>query len=140
MRFILIFLLIGTLACNTLEEDAVAFTGTEQTLPEDFLAFYQRFHADTAYQLRRITFPLAGIPDNQPFAENFRWQRADWTPHRPFDLAANKMERQFSRRDATTIEEVILQPQERAGILRRFSKLGDEWYLIYYAGMNRLRE
>lgn len=140
MRFIPLLLLIGWTACGSGERPTAAFTATEQELPADFLQFYERFHLDTAYQMQHITFPLAGVPDNRPFAEQFRWERTDWIPHRPFDLDASNMERRFSRLDAQTIQEVLLHPQERAGMLRRFAKLDDEWYLIYYAGMNRLRE
>lgn len=138
MKNILFALLLLLTACGG--DNAEQFVGQSADVPEDFLQFYQLFHTDTAYQTAHISFPLAGLPNGEPFAQNFRWTRADWQYHRPFDLEANNMVRQFRRSDETTIEEVIMQPQERSGILRRFVKLGDEWFLIYYAGMNRIAE
>ena len=138
MKNMLFALLLLLTACGG--DQSEAFVAQDIDVPEDFLQFYQIFHTDTAYQAAHISFPLAGLPNGQPFAQNHRWTRADWQYHRPFDLEATNMVRHFRRLDETTIEEVILQPQERSGILRRFSKLGDQWFLIYYAGMNRIAE
>ena len=138
-NFWIFFAILWLSACGESTPEP-SFSDIERELPEDFLDFYANFHADTAYQFNHITFPLSGIPDGQPEAMNFKWERASWKPHKTFDLAATGMERQFRVRGSDTVEEVILQPNERSGIMRRFAKLGDEWYLIYYAGMNHLRE
>ena len=37
---------------------------TASRLPEDFVAFYERFLQDSLYQMEHINFPLEGIPDN----------------------------------------------------------------------------
>ena len=51
--------------------------GQVQGLPDDFVAFYEKFHADSAYQMAHIQFPLEGYPaqaDSSVLAKgDFRW-------------------------------------------------------------------
>src|SRR5690606_39402780 len=116
--------------------EAAAMTGDK-----DFDTFYMRFHRDTAYQMAHITFPLEGLPPDAVNAteslESYRWQRADWQPHQLFndpDYA-----RTFRNKDDLMIEETLRHKSGEFGMLRRFAKMGDDWFLIYYAAPNRLK-
>ena len=121
---------------NTVEED--------EGLPNDFLTFYHHFHDDSLYQLKHILFPLEGLPpqaDSVILADkNFRWQQEDWVLHQPFENVNGEFSRTYEKINDRLIIENIRFMNAPFGMQRRFSKSGDEWYLIYYAGMNRLRE
>mgnify|MGYP005821322415 CR=1 FL=1 len=110
------------------------------TLPEDFLAFYKRFHEDSAYQMDHIIFPLEGMPDSMTGEDSlgtdrYFWQRDTWKLHRRFLNPDNQFESWFHVYETNMIEHWI---QTRVGgmaMMRRFAKLQGEWYLIYYRGM-----
>jgi hypothetical protein len=104
----------------------------------DFYAFYNKFHSDTAYQMAHISFPLEGKPTQGAdlvAGEKFYWQREDWAPHRPIDFETSPFERRIIPLGNDLVLEYIAHKKMNAGMMRRFAKLGDEWYLIYYEGM-----
>ena len=115
-----------------------------QGLSEDFLTFYKKFHADSAYQMAHIEFPLAGYPmgnsasDSSFDAKTFRWTPETWTMHRMNTLNDTAFTRQFEQPMPMVVSEVIVQKQTHFGTVRRFLKRGDEWFLIFYADMNRI--
>jgi hypothetical protein len=114
--------------------------GELSDLPADFLAFFDKFHADTAYQLAHINFPLEGLPatlefDTVPDLQRFFWQRADWRFHRPFADPSGEFENWFEMKDDRIIEHWIKMKGTAMHMYRRFAKLDDEWVLIYYQDM-----
>lgn len=135
----LTFLFISLFACQQNS------TTTEQSVDKnlsEFEAFYDRFHLDSAYQMAHINFPLEGLPAQADSAElvdnNWRWQKEDWTMHKPFNRYDNNFKREFLPVGSTMIVEKITDGKTGFSMTRRFAKLDDEWYLIYYAGMNML--
>ena len=107
---------------------------------EDFEAFYQRFHADSLFQMEHIAFPLAGLPthaDSLEDGKSFFWQEDNWVLHRAFDNSLTGYERSRKRFESDIIVETIVQKDTDIGMIRRFVKMDDEWMLIYYAAMNQ---
>ncbi len=114
-------------------------------LPSEFIEFYRQFHRDSLFQINHIQFPLEGLPslaDSQLIAsKSFKWEREDWEMHR--SLAANNGEyKQFFVQSIPNrlIEERIQETRTGLVMVRRFLKQDEDWELIYYAGLNRLRE
>ncbi len=137
-----LFLFILLCACN--EQDHTEETETTSfTAPESFVDFYQRFHRDSLFQIEHIIFPLEGLPDDADSLTialgSFRWKRENWQMQRPFDFEMSEFGREIKKVAPGTIEEIIYHKKLPYVIVRRFSYLGDDWYLIYYAGMNRIR-
>ena len=98
-------------------------------IPSDFITFLQRFHQDTVYQINHIVFPLAG--EENKFGEVSKWDKDQWKIHRPFNTQLTDYNRQYINL-SSLITEVI---QDKYGLFRserRFSKMADEWQLIYY--------
>ena len=108
----------------------------------EFYAFYQQFHADSLFQMSRIIFPLEGLPrevDSLTAAKGeFRWQSEDWIMHKPFDFEMSEFKREITPYGPTMIQERIVHKTTGTGMIRRFSKLGGEWHLIYFSDMNML--
>ncbi|MBP7822100.1 MAG: hypothetical protein KA010_04200 [Saprospiraceae bacterium] len=111
-------------------------------LPQDFIEFMEKFHTDSAYQMEHITFPLQGLPMAADSVEmgdgQFRWQKNDWTLHKPFDTAANEFNREFIQVSDDIIIEKVSTKEGSFGMERRFSRMSNGWNLIYYAGFNRI--
>ncbi|MCB0662324.1 MAG: hypothetical protein KDC24_06270 [Saprospiraceae bacterium] len=132
-------LFLGVFACK--EGPAKAAETPGMTNLTDFNAFYMRFHRDTAYQTAHITFPLDGLPANADSLtmgnEQFKWQRNDWKYHQLLD--DDEFTRNFLVLNDNLVSESIRLKNSNLGLVRRFAKMGDDWYLIYYAGLNQIK-
>lgn len=126
------------------ESTEVAIAQNEEApsaLPTGFRKFYENFHRDSIYQLNHIRFPLEGIPERENHPEdlaNFYWKKDDWILHRPFNPMDGSFIRDFQSLGEEMVIERIHHSEADFGMLRRFSRDGDDWYLIYYAAMNKL--
>lgn len=117
--------------------DAVS---AQDTLPQDFITFFDRFHRDSAYQMEHIIFPLEGLPNAQGDLDSipttrYFWQRADWKLHHPFTDPSQQFEQWFEMFNDRIIEHWVHMKGTNLYLHRRFAKLEDGWHLIYYAGM-----
>ncbi len=110
------------------------------TLPDDFVEFFELFHSDSVYQMEHINFPLEGLPSSLEetdtvATQRFFWQRKEWVKHNPFTDPSGQFEHWYEVLDPRIIEHWVQLKGTRMVIHRRFAKLDDGWYLIYYAGM-----
>ena len=110
------------------------------TLPSEFVTFFDRFHKDSAFQMDHITFPLEGLPNSNNDsvvnnAERYYWTRADWKLHRGFVDPSQQFTQWFEMIGDRMIEHWVHMKGTNLFLQRRFAKLSDGWYLIYYAGM-----
>lgn len=126
------------LSCKQ-KEEAVKSPITNE-IPEDFVSFYEQFHLDTAYQVDHIMFPLEGMPSLDPNSDlngfTFWWERIGWKYHKPYDDQNGTYSRSFSNFGGI-ITEHIRDNSGQFTMMRRFSKMDDEWMLIYYKQMGR---
>jgi hypothetical protein len=110
----------------------------------DFASFYERFHQDSAYQMDHIIFPLEGLPQSADSAliaaGTFRWTPESWQIQGSFDLQSSDFEHQLTPIGEDVMLEKFIHRTGELAMVRRFAKLGDEWYLIYYAGLNMVRK
>lgn len=102
-------------------------------LPADFPAFYERFHADSAYQMAHVTWPLDGNIVTTAVGErrDERWTADAWLLHRPLDLGETYV-RELDASSGDAVIERIKTTEGKYLLERRFAKLGTEWYLIWY--------
>ena len=118
-------------------------TGTlpaSETLPSGFLTFYEKFHADSLYQMSHINWPLQGdksvpVDSTTLQLQEVYWEARNWRMHRAnFDLNDYRIERQTIG-DIMVVERVMAKAVNY-GIERRFAKQPDgEWALIFYSDM-----
>lgn len=107
---------------------------------EGFVEFYEQFHKDPEFQLEHITFPLEGLPgmaDSLTVEHStFYFKKPGWKilQHVDWDTITG-----YSRRIEPTglgiINEYIC-TDDYFCMSRRFARLHDGWYLIYYADFN----
>lgn len=125
-------------------EEPQEYEAEDEGMPPGFLAFYQRFHEDSLFQLEHVTFPLQGIPGDADSATivdgRFRWQKEDWLMHHPIEDSGMEFSRSMKKFGEEMVIENISVAGGQYGMQRRFSKSGDDWYLIYYAALNQLAE
>jgi len=94
-------------------------------IPETFPEFYETFHTDSLYQMAHIQWPLKQQTDGSP------WTKDAWDLHGPFDNSSGEFTRDLDN-FAGIITETIQHNQGYFNMVRRFSQLDGEWYLIYY--------
>ena len=130
----LLLLILGS--CQTKQERK----WSEGVFPEDFTEFYDRFHSDSLYQMEHVSFPLSGIPalQMQQMDSLYYFQKENWRMHRAIPDSAIAYH-SIEEIDEGIIEEEIGLEEKRVTIFRRFSKIGDEWYLIYYMAPNYIK-
>ena len=144
------FFAISILATYTLEscakkasqqsEEVVTENPDSLKLPADFEAFFDRFHTDSQYQMDHIIFPLEGLPNSTGDADTlpvdrYFWQRDAWLKHNHLTDPSNQFENWFEVLNDRIIEHWVQMKGTNLVIRRRFAKLDDEWFLIYYAGL-----
>lgn len=107
-----------------------------------FYTFYQSFHIDSAFQMAHINFPLKGLPANADSLTiargDFLWQEDEWRLHRPVDYENSEYQREIIPLSEDIVVEKITHRNGQTGMLRRFARIGDDWYLIYFADLNRI--
>jgi len=133
MKYLLTSILISMslLSCKQDKSDIKTVSENVVEIPEDFVSFYEQFHTDSTFQLEHIVFPLAQKKDST------KWQKDSWQIHKPFDSQNGNFERVLDN-FAGIITETIMEKNGAFLITRRFSKIGDEYHLIYYSLENRL--
>lgn len=136
--FVLIF--SALISCKGDKPSTTDAENKVQSLPPDFEAFYEKFHRDTAFQMAHIVFPLEGRPALRDGAsevdESFRWQKKDWVIHKPYSDMGGSFSRSFlSFSDIVT--ENIEDGTGQFTMVRRFAKMDNDWYLIYYKEMGK---
>jgi hypothetical protein len=115
-------------------------TVSADTLPGDFSAFFDKFHEDSVYQIEHIIFPLEGLPASTGDGDTltslrYFYQKADWKIHRHINDPGKDFDNWFEITDARVIEHWIQMKGTNLHMRRRFAKLEDGWYLIYYQGL-----
>jgi hypothetical protein len=128
-------IITGILAsCNpdsTGNSKTTVSTGTA----ESFDSFNLRFHADSAFQLSRIAFPIEGVmQDGDTF---YTWTPANWELHREpvkDKSAYTEYKHSVSRNDTQVIEKYWI---DSSGfrIETRFARRNGKWFLVYYDDM-----
>lgn len=131
--FSLIFLvaLFNSSCKNNSTPDSESPSENIVEIPEDFVSFYEQFHADTSFQLNHIVFPL-----NQK-SDGSKWQKDSWQFHKPFNSQNGSYHRAFDNLNGI-ITETIAETNQAFVITRRFARMGSEYHLIQYSITNNL--
>lgn len=143
------FLLLLTLgeSCKP-KDDASAHHALDEsavdTLPQDFVTFFNRFHEDSTYQIEHIIFPLEGLPNSTGDGDTlsgtrYFWQKSAWKKHNHFTDPGQNFEHWYEVINERIIEHWINMKGTNLHMRRRFAKLDDGWYLIYYQGMSPMK-
>ncbi len=112
------------------------------SLPDDFVAFYEKFHQDSAFQMTHINFPLDGYPtqaDSSIAETGFRWTADKWQMHRLENFSDSLYTRDFDLTVPGVVAEITRQKDTPFGSYRRFYKRNNEWFLIFYSDMNTMK-
>jgi hypothetical protein len=113
----------------------------EGQLPADFDAFYQKFHADSLFQIAHISWPLQGVTSvevdtGRQQTKTIYWEKSAWRMHRPVDFNSGEFKRQLQIMGDELVVERISYAAANYGLERRFvRRSAGEWELIYYSDM-----
>ncbi len=138
LAFYMILLLMH--ACKAKDNSEKEGPVTSSNMPADFELFYEKFSSDTAYQMKHIIFPLEGRPalnnETDTIPANFKWPKESWVKHRKYDDMNGTFSRSFLNFHNIITEEI----NDNTGqftMVRRFSKMDNDWFLIYYKEMGK---
>jgi hypothetical protein len=143
MRYAIVILFaLLHFACRNTGNNAQVATEMrgDETLPADFMPFYNRFHQDSLFQIQHISWPLKGETSVQVDSMNHKrvlteWTQENWKMHHPVDFSGGDFKRQFEVVDAILVLEHIGYAAANYSLERRFVKGDTGWELIYYADM-----
>lgn len=146
ITYLILFCLCCLSACkqkNSTTTHTNSVFDKDSAVPVDFMDFYMKFHQDSMFQINHIQFPLDGMPAMalelpQDSLNNFVWSEQSWVAHKPFSGNESDYLKEFRVISPNLISEFIIEKQMGYGMERRFSKLGNKWYLIYYMDMNKM--
>ncbi|MBR2770820.1 MAG: DUF4348 domain-containing protein [Salinivirgaceae bacterium] len=97
---------------------------------EDFDKFYNRFHADSAFQMSRIKFPLKGASTN--LDKSTPWTPQNWQMLRTriYDVDKNQYKVKYSKTETSFTQKVWV---DGGGFSNecRFELIGGKWFLVY---------
>lgn len=137
--FFLLMAMAFTYGCKSKPTETVSPTSANN-MPADFEVFLEKFSTDTAFQMKHIIFPLEGRPslkdEKDTIPHNFKWAKESWVKHGPYNDMNGTFSRSFLNFSGIITEE-IADNTGQFTMVRRFSKLGDEWFLIYYKEMGK---
>lgn len=120
-------------SCKTVTENKPITKQEEASyLSSEFEEFYESFHTDSLYQVSHIIFPLEGRTyDEDNNAVKILWTVDNWVLHKKFDDMGGTWTRSYSEFGGI-VSEKISDDRSISNMERRFSKIQDEWHLIYY--------
>lgn len=106
---------------------------TDEQGREDFETFYERYYADSLFQLKRTEFPLLG---QDPTGEQapFYWDVNNWQYLKPIKVDDSSVELLPIIDMDTWMRERILIHQ-RFYIEKQFTLINNKWYLTSYSGV-----
>lgn len=136
--FLLFFSLVFVLSNCKNKPQAIQQSKSAADLPKDFLEFYQNFHADSAYQMAHIEWPLKGekgvSADSALASRLHEWLPETWQlMHQP-DTSMSTLKRSYEMVGEVLVIEKMSYPMVGFGFERQFYKEEDgQWRLIYYA-------
>jgi hypothetical protein len=140
-KLIVLLFIVGLWSCKSKNQEEVIVDDLSDListkLPEDFEEFYVYFHNDTSFQKAHIVFPLVGevaMRDEFTLAKDTLWQDKGWVIHKPFNNMGGTFNISFTNFKGIVTEEII-DNSGQYSMIRRFSKIGGEWNLIFYREM-----
>jgi hypothetical protein len=137
-----VFFVLLLLAFGCKKKNSIPASPDMANLPQEFRRFYDKFHADSVYQLKHIQFPLQGLPSDVDSAtlvdKDFYFTQDVWKLHQLVDFNTGEFSQSIKPLTERMVVEQIFKSDNSFAIERRFAKLSDnEWYLIYYIAPNR---
>ena len=119
-------------SCKQQVKSSKETTLQEETIPESFFNFYNRFHTDSTFQIEHIAFPIPEIEAGVKYTPD------TWILNKPFSVDDENYKREIQNVNGI-IHEVIYHTQGIFTLERRFTKLvEDQWHLIFYKVSNDL--
>jgi len=116
--------------------DGVDSTQTQitntNTTPEDFDVFFERFHADSSFQMSRLRFPIRGTDE---FARE--WSPENWVllKGKIFDVNTAMFNVDFKETDTEFTQKIWI---NGSGFMTecKFEVIDGKWFLVYRLEFN----
>ncbi len=108
-----------------------------KTAKEDFKIFYEKFLTDSAFQLKRINFPLPGINTAAMELEDsiYYWKTDNWPMLKEPEIDPDIYTRRLNITDTLVTDEIFI---ENSGFYIKsvFRPVKRKWFLTYFVDSN----
>jgi len=133
MPGMIILALVAITCCKTAK---IASTDKPaRIIAEDFDRFYQKFHADSVFQLSRIKYPLGGYRADG--VDEYKWTKGNIPLMKTmiYDVDTTIYKVTYKKTESQFIQKVWL---ENSGFSSesRFRLIKNRWYLVYVLDLN----
>ncbi|NQU31869.1 MAG: hypothetical protein HQ521_01430 [Bacteroidetes bacterium] len=129
LGLITITVVISMTSCKSIKNKRTNDLAAESSI-ENFDEFYNRFHADSLFQMSRIKFPLKG--NKVDFEGEKKWSGKNWITMktRIYDVDTSEFQTDYKKTDISFIQKFWI---EDSGYFSeyRFNLIHKKWYLIY---------
>ena len=102
---------------------------------EDFKAFYEKYYADSIFQLQRTEFPMLG-QDPKGEQDPFYWDIDNWPYLKPLEEDPNIQLLPLIDMETWMQERIVI--HHRFVMEKQFTLIDNRWYLTSYSGMKPL--
>ena len=119
------FLLIGTLSISACRSSRVA------TADEAFDSFYRQFMTDSAFQMKRVRFPLPGQKFTAEVEDStYRWPREEWRMLSEPQIDSTYFTRDLTVSDTLATDEIT---GKNSGFYFKmvYRPVKRKWHLVY---------
>ena len=143
LKYSIFIFLLFSYACkknSPVSSQEEELKGFYTELPQDFIEFYKKFHTDSTFQMAHILFPLPGQlslsnEGDEPI-EDYTWNAENWRMHRTPDLMNGTYKVEYTNVN-NLITETIKDKDNQFAMVRRFTKSGNDWLMIFYKDMGK---
>ncbi|KRD11447.1 hypothetical protein ASE21_07000 [Flavobacterium sp. Root901] len=103
---------------------------------ENFNEFNIRFHTDSIFQLARVNFPIGGKSING--FKKHDWTLKNWEMMKNLVVETSQMKdykHSLTKSDTLIVEKFWI-PESGFEVERKFKRINNKWFLIYYNDVN----
>lgn len=119
---LLLALTLSVMSCRSVKQ---------QGAKEDFYQFYERFLADSSFQIERIQFPLQGLKFGDGEDSTYTWTRENWVMlHQP-QLEGTDFERDLKVMGDTLATDEIKMENSGFYFKMTYEPVKRKWHLVY---------
>jgi hypothetical protein len=124
-----ILILLSLIGCKPVNDVPKEKLNSKSTI-ENFETFYNKFHADSSFQISRIKFPLEGFSTDGN--EEKKWTKDNWDllKTKIYDIDTSHYKISYKKTDKSFTEKIWVE-DSGFSMEYRFELINNKWFLVY---------
>lgn len=130
LAFLVFFLTIFVVADGFGQRKPTGMVKIKGSPPEEFPVFYDRFHADSTFQMSRIFFPIKGLRVEGTVKSPWTTDNWELMQTRIYEVDSTRCKTKVKLKKKN-FEQTMWIEDTNFSSKRRFELLGNRWFLVY---------